>query len=456
VRIVLAAFAATLFSVTLLHAPGGSQGAAQASQASVKVGVVPGFTPPTYPGYFGIPKLPRSAPELAPYHFSEVPPAQVTAAKLQGFDTVLLYGIRWSDLSASAQQVIDKFAATGKVVIWDSDSTGPQNYGTFVHPFSTDASGETGRASDAVVSYPGGKNFLASPDPKSPYYLDPNQLVTDKDMITHMNAMKTGTSGWTPALVAANKIIPRGGWPVAWSYGDVAKRTGLTIYSGIDADAFGRLLNPNYAIKALAIQLGAQFARIPSASCTPNCQPPPRPPGGRPYASCSFAKQLPRGWVHGRLPILLRTSVAAGITGKILTNSGKTLASAQGDQSGIVRFSLRTKRLRSNRTSRLHAAVFLNGQEACRKGFRLRVDNVRPRLLFLATSRSGGRVVLALRLSERSSVTILGRRGVNWPRQRSLARRRLITFRFPSRVHAATMIVRDRAGNQRKRQLHWP
>jgi hypothetical protein len=98
----------------------------------------------------------------------------------------------------------------------------------------------------------------------------------------------------------------------------------------------------------------------------------------------------------------------------------------------------------------------LNGQEACRKGFRLRVDNVRPRLLFLATSRSGGRVVLALRLSERSSVTILGRRGVNWPRQRSLARRRLITFRFPSRVHAATMIVRDRAGNQRKRQLHWP
>jgi hypothetical protein len=139
-----------------------------------------------------------------------------------------------------------------------------------------------------------------------------------------------------------------------------------------------------------------------------------------------------------------------------LTNSGKALASAQGDSSGLLRFSLRTKRLRSNRTSRLHAAVFLNGQEACRNEFRLRVDNVRPRLLFLATSRSGGRAVVALRLSERSSVTLLGRSGVNWPRKRSLAGRRLITFRFPSGVHAATLIARDRAGNQLKRQLHWP
>lgn len=455
-RIVLAAFAATLLSVTLLHAPGGSQGAVQASQGSVEVGVVPGFTPPAYPGTFGIPKLPTSAPELAPYHFSEVPTAQVTAANLQGFDTILLYGIGWSDLSASAQQAIDTFAATGKVLIWDSDDTGPQNYGTFVHPFSTDASGENGRSNDSVVSYPGGNNFLASPDPKSPYYLDPNQLVTDKDMMTHMNAMKTGTPGWTPALVAANQYIPRGGWPVAWSYGDVGKRTGLTIYSGIDADSFGRPLNPNYSIKELAIQLGAQFARTPTASCTPNCQPPPPPPSGKPYASCSFAKRLPRGWVRGRVPILLRTSVAAGISGKILTKSGKTLASTQGDSSGLLRFSLRTKRLRSNRTSRLHAAVFLNGQEACRNEFRLRVDNVRPRLLFLATSRSGGRAVLALHLSERSSVTILGRRGVNWPRHRTLAGRRLITFRFPSRVHAATMIVRDRAGNQVTRHLHWP
>jgi hypothetical protein len=454
VRIVLAAAAATLLSMTLLQGPGGSQGAVQASQPSAEVAVVPGFTPPAYPGSFGIPKLPRSAALLAPYHFSELPAAQVTSANLQGFDTVLLYGIRWSDLSPSAQQAIDTFAATRKVVIWDADDTGPQNYGTFVHPFSTTASGEDGKP-NSVVSFPGGKNFLASPDPSSAYYLDPIQLVTDKDMINHMSAIRTGTSGWTPALVAANKSIPQGGWPVAWSYGDVGNRTGLAIYSGMDADAFTHPLNPNFAIKELALQLGAQFLRTPAASCAPSCQPPPPPPGGKPYTTCSFAKRLPRGWVHRRVPVLIQTSVATGITGKILTNSGKALASAHEDQSGILRFLLQTRRLRSNRTARLHAAVFLNGQEACRNAFRLRVDNVRPRLLSLATSRSGGRVILTLRLSERSSVTILGRRDVNWPRKRILAGRRLITFRFPSRVHAATMIVRDRAGNRLVRQLHW-
>ena len=156
------------------------------------------------------------------------------------------------------------------------------------------------------------------------------------------------------------------------------------------------------------------------------------------------------------MPVLLRTSIAAGITGKILTKSGKTLVSGHEDQSGLIRLLVRTKRLRSNRTARLRAAVFVDGQKACSKGFGLRVDNERPRLLFLATSRTGGGVILRLRLSERSSVTILGRRDVNWPRRKILAGHRQFTFRFPSRVHAATMIVRDRAGNQRVRQLHWP
>src|SRR5206468_3426618 len=113
VRIAIAAVAATLLSVGLLQAPGRSRGAVQASQSSVDVAVVPGFAPTPAPGYFGIPALPVGAPQLAAYHFTEVPAAQVTAAKLQGFDTVLVYGTPWSDLSASAQQAIDTFAATG-------------------------------------------------------------------------------------------------------------------------------------------------------------------------------------------------------------------------------------------------------------------------------------------------------------------------------------------------------
>jgi hypothetical protein len=103
----------------------------------------------------------------------------------------------------------------------------------------------------------------------------------------------------------------------------------------------------------------------------------------------------------------------------------------------------------------LLAAVYLNGKQACTKGFRLRVDNVRPRLMMLATTRSGGHAALSLRLSERSSITINGRRGVKWPHRRTLAGRHRFTFRFPGSVHAATLVVVDRAGNRLVRQLHW-
>jgi hypothetical protein len=453
VRITTAAAAALLLSVVLLQGSGRSHAAVQAGQPSVNVAVVPGFVSPTYPGYFGIPKFPVTDPQLANFHFTAVPAANVTTAKLRQFDTVVLYGIRWSSLSATAQQAINSFAATGKVLIWDADDTGPQDFATFLHPFSDDASGEHKHSNGSVVSFPGGDNFLASSNPSSPYYLDPQQLVTDRNMINDMNAMKTGTPGWTPALEAANQSIPQGGWVVAWSYGVVSDHTGLAIYSGIDADAFADNLSPNYAITELKLQLGAPFLRTPDTSCASSCQPPPTTTGGKPYAACSFAKRVPRGWVHGRVPISLKASIAAGITGKVLTASGKTLASASESTLGVLRFPVQTRRLRSNRSAHLQAVVFVNGQQACARSFRLKVDNVRPRLLLLATSRDAGGDVLTLKISERSTITITGR-GVKL-HPRALAARRLTILRLPTRVARATLVVSDRAGNRLIRRLHW-
>ena len=374
-RIVIAAVAALSLSVGLLHSASGSRGATQASRASVEVAVVPGFVSPTYPGYYGIPKLPVTDPQLSHFHFTEVPASKVTTAKLQQFDTVLLYGMRWSSLSLTAQQAIDTFAVTGKVVIWDSDDTGPQNWSTFIHPFTDAASGEHRHENDSIVSFPSGENFLASSNPSSPYYLDPNQLVTDKNMINDMNAMKTGTAGWTPALVAANKSIPQGGWAVAWGYGVVANHTGMTIYSGIDADAFADDLKPNFAIKELKLQLASPFFRTPDTACAPHCQP-PNTNNGKPFVSCKFAKRVPRGWVHGRVPIVLKTSQAAGITGKVLTRRGKSLAFAR-QKRGLLHFRVQTRKLPSHRVARLHASVYVHGQRACTKKFRLKVDNTR-------------------------------------------------------------------------------
>jgi hypothetical protein len=261
-------------------------------------------------------------------------------------------------------------------VIWDSDDTGPQNWATFIHPFADAASGEHRHANDSVVSFPGGNNFLASSKPSSPYYLDPNQLVTDKNMINDMNAMKSGTAGWTPALVAANKSIPQGGWALAWGYGVVSNHTGMAIYSGIDADAFADTLNPNYAVKELRLQLAAPFLRSPDTSCAPNCSPPPTKVGN-PFVSCKFAKRIPKRWVHGRVAIWMKTSVAAGITGKVLTRHGKSLAFARENKRGLLHFRVQTRRLPSHRTARLHASVYVHGQRACTKKFRLKVDNTR-------------------------------------------------------------------------------
>src|SRR4051812_27574806 len=190
-RIVIAALAAVLLSFVLLQNSGGSRGAVPGGQASVNVAVVPGFVSPTYPGYYGIPKLPVTDPQLSQFHFTAVPAAKVTTTRLKQFDTVILYGMRWSSLSVTAQQAIDTFAATGKVVIWDSDDTGSQSYSTFIHPFADSASGENGKANNSVVSFPGGGNFLASSNPNSPYFLHPKPLVRRPNMINGKQGTNT-------------------------------------------------------------------------------------------------------------------------------------------------------------------------------------------------------------------------------------------------------------------------
>ncbi len=155
-RILIAALAAVTVSTAVLVSPAHSRGAAAATQSSVNVAVIPGFAPPAYSGFYGVPALPVTASQLSAYHFSQLPASHVTASALSSYDTVILYGIRWSDVPASAQAAIDAFAETHKVLIWDSDDTGDQNYSTFIHPFSDQASGENfeGKPNDSVVSFP--------------------------------------------------------------------------------------------------------------------------------------------------------------------------------------------------------------------------------------------------------------------------------------------------------------
>ena len=453
VRILIAAAAAVALAGALLEYPAHGKSAAASTQASSAIAVVPGFKPPPYPGSYGMPALPVNDPQLASYHFTELAPNKVTPAALSSYDTVILYGIRWSGLSASGQAAINAFAATHKVLIWDSDGTGSQNYTTFIHPFSETASGENykGKPNGAVVSFPSPGNFLASDDPSSPYYLEPSQLVNDRDLINDMNAMNKGAADWVPALVAASQTIPNGGWALAWSYGVIADRTGLTIYSGLDADAFRPDLKPNVAIKELRLQLEAPVRQTPDPSCAPTCTPPPPGGGGSTHASCRFAKPVPKRWVHGRVVLSLKTSVAAGITAQIVTRTGKVVAASPRRGGNVIRLALQTRRLPSNRASRLRALVFVNGKQACSRPLTLRVDNVPPRLLSVKTARGAGGVLLSVRLSERSSVRLKGVRMA----ARVLPARRTVTLQLPATVGVGLLIVTDRAGNKVVRRLVW-
>ena len=471
---VAAVAALSLAAVFLAYAQHG-RGAVATARSSAQVAVIPGLHPPSYPGFIGIPRLPVGSPQLSAYHFTPLAASQVTAAALASYDTVILYGIRWSDLSASAQQAVNAFAKTGKVLIWDADDTGPQAYSTFIHPFSTRASGEAHEQKHGVVSFPAGNDFLASNDPSSPHYLDPQQLVTDRDMLNDMSAMETGAPRWVPALVAASQSIPEGGWLLAWTYGDIPSRTGMTIYSGMDADVFAKQVTVNYAIKELSLELAARFSHTATASCAPNCSPPPPPPpphgggggsgggggGGQTYAACSLQRPAPKQWVHRRVPILLETSVASGITGNVsaslhdaLRSKHRVVAAASEQQDGVLRLLVNTRWLRSNRVVRLQALVYVRGQKACTVKFRLKVDNTAPRVLRLRTTTAKHRHVVTVRVSEGSSMRIVGAGAKHgrWVRVRA---HRTIHVTLPRRVRHARLILRDRADNRLTRKLTW-
>ncbi|HZT84454.1 MAG TPA: hypothetical protein VE984_03420 [Gaiellaceae bacterium] len=458
------AVAAVVLAVGLSSFPSQGRGATQGirTQASLSVAVVPGFTAPIYPGYSGVGKFPVGNPQLSAYHFRAVAASKLTASSLAPYDTVILYGIRWADISASGQAALNAFAATHKVMIWDADGTGSQNYSTFIHPFSTLASNASGRPQGSAVTYPAGNDpngndFLASPNAGSPYYLDPSQLVSDPSIINDMNAMKTGTPNWLPGLAASNKNIPQGGWPLAWSYGEIGNRTGLTIYSGLDADAIDNSqLKPNDEITELALELKAPFSTNPQ-SCSPTCAWPPKtvgppPPPPKPV-NCRLAKRVPTHWVHRSIWIWLNCSPQAGVTASIkLTSSGPVLASAT-EQNGLIHLRLQTRLLPTNRVSR-PAVIYGNTQQTKSLFLRLKVDNTPPRLLSLRTRITNAGDLVTFRVSEKCQMRIAGggRRYSHWI---WVARHKLVKATLLPDVRHARLILRDRARNTVIRKLSW-
>lgn len=454
-RIVVAGLAVLAVAAASLDYPTHSGAAGAVSAPSSNVAVVPGFAPTAYPGFSGVPALPVNL--FPAYNFTELAASAVTPAALENYDTVLLYGIRWSDISDSAQAAINAFAAEHKVVIWDADATGAQEYSTFVHPFSTVSSGQaqgTDSTRESVAYFLKKGSFLASSDPKSPYYLNPTQLVRDHDELNDMNAIKAETPNWRPALLAANDAVDPAAWPIAWSYGVIGDHTGMTIYSGLDADAFPTNEILNNDRKELALDLAVPVRSVPAA-CSPNCGL-GSSPTANPFASCELLK-LPRHWARGRVPLLVKTSDASSITAQIRTRSGRVLAVGSATD-GLAPLVVPTAKL-PNGTSRLQAWVLVRGVPACVNRFQVAKANTgRPRLLVLATSRDpvlhepDQLDLLTLRADQASSLTITA---PHYRRTRKIPALKVVQFAVPLRVRTAKLTLRDHAGRTVERIVSW-
>jgi hypothetical protein len=157
--------------------------------------------------------------------------------------------------------------------------------------------------------------------------------------------------------------------------------------------------------------------------------------------------------VHGKVTVTLDTSVAAGITGRIVIGRGHVLARTRERAQGVLRMHVHTRHLRSNHAAHLRAMVFVKGRRACVEHFRLKVDNRKPRLLRFSTRRLAHANLVTLRVSERSAMRIVAR---HFHRRTVLiAAHRTVEVHLPRRVRRAKLVLRDRAGNVRVRRLHW-
>jgi hypothetical protein len=175
--------------------------------------------------------------------------------------------------------------------------------------------------------------------------------------------------------------------------------------------------------------------------------------GGSTFASCSLAHRPPTTWVHGHIPLVLKTSIAAGLTVRVETTSGKKLGAAVVPSKGRAQLDLDTHLLPSNKTSALKGVVYVNGVKACAVGTTLKVDNVPPKVLSFAVRGLSPHTNLVIRASENVRISIQRAGHAITPTR--AGGRRAIAIRLPSTGGTATVVLVDRAGNVVARKINW-
>jgi hypothetical protein len=160
---------------------------------------------------------------------------------------------------------------------------------------------------------------------------------------------------------------------------------------------------------------------------------------------------LPKSWVRGTVSLTAKTSVATGLRLRALDPAGRQLAVGKATKTvGRYRLAVNTKRLKSNKQSRVLVVVEVGAKRACSFPVLLKVDNSNPRISLTSARRQLTGVQVAFRVNERATVTI--RSGAHVRTEYALAQE-FVHIVIPAGAGTVRLVARDRAGNTTTRRI---
>lgn len=205
--------------------------------------------------------LPTTGADVATITFTNLAPANVTAANLAAFDTAVLnvaspeMGCTTGTLSAAAKSALVAFVnGSHKLIIVDSECPSA-DYTWLPFPFTTNNPGPAGMTGAFTVTE---DSTLASPNPASASYIDAVSLGGGTDAVGDANVMVTRAPQWCQAAAATNANNVKG-TVIAYA---ITGGGGIIIYNGLDFDvmpAAPATNGPGYLRKTYALDLAQTF-----------------------------------------------------------------------------------------------------------------------------------------------------------------------------------------------------
>lgn len=209
--------------------------------------------------------------DFTAFAFTIMPVANVNAANLTAYDTVLLnmsssgLGCNSNNLTASQKTDLVNFVSTGgKLIIHDSECSAV-DYSWLPYPFTTSNPGALGATGTLTIQE---NTDLASSVPADSKYINASMMASQTDAVGDMNVLVTQDSHWCLSMSGTNGAAANGPVQTYTALGD-----GLIIWCGLDIDALGTGTSPDSSDPAGNIakiwlqELQVSAADLPTGTC---------------------------------------------------------------------------------------------------------------------------------------------------------------------------------------------